>query len=209
MTGQAFGRWTVINQAGNAKRGGAIWLCQCSCGTRRGVMGADLRAGKSISCGCHRDEIAGARFRRHNETGSRLYHCWQNMRRRCSDAGDSRYGARGIAVCPEWLTYEAFREWAMAAGYKDGLSIERIDVNGNYEPANCTWTTPLMQSNNRRFVKRASNGIPGPLLARQNGIPPLRYAWRVNNGWSVDQAATWPLGVRRTKRARNSKGQFC
>lgn len=156
-----------------------------------------MRFGKSTSCGCVNRNRLGDAARTHGETHkSRLYQCWQNMRRRC--AGDHPdYGGRGIRVCDEWQTYEAFRDWAKASGYRDDLTIERVDVNGNYEPSNCTWADHTTQAQNRRFIKRAPDGRPWFQVARDNGIPSVTFNVRVAAGWSREEASTWPYSVRR------------
>lgn len=165
LTSQAFGRWTVL-QYDCTKNGEAYWLCKCTCGTVRSVNGYHLRSGRSTSCGCYSAELKRENFPRTThglkKANPRLYRIWQGMLNRCRRPKDKyyqRYGGRGISVCEEWHCFPAFYEWAMANGYQDNLTIDRIDVNGNYEPSNCQWLT--MAENSRKAIedRRKNNEI--------------------------------------------------
>lgn len=197
MTGQFFGKWRVIEQYGNTRHGCARWLCVCACGEQRPVLGQDLRAGKSKSCGCDgsRSHI-GNRAKKHGATGTRLHRIWVNMRKRCRDINDKRYGGRGIRICPEWDKFTTFQSWALETGYSDSLSIERIDVNGNYTPDNCCWATPQQQSENRRFVAKNKDGKLWWHVAKENGITQGAYRSRLHEGWPIELAATAPMHSR-------------
>lgn len=200
MSGSTVGMWTVVSQTGNAPKGGAIWLCRCQCGTERPVLGSNLRSGKSFSCGCVGRERTSKRSRTHGETNTRLHRIWGNMRSRCrnpKNAGFKDYGGRGITIAAEWDDYSAFRDWALSAGYTPELSIERLDVNGNYEPSNCIWAGAQAQSENRRFVAKAPSGQLWVHIARDNGITDAAFRNRLHDGWSYHQAATWPMGKKR------------
>jgi hypothetical protein len=211
LHGQRFGLWTVLSQSGNAPRGAALWLCKCECGTERPVIGADLRGGKSTNCGCVGVSRIGALRRTHASSGTRLHRIWVNMRKRCLNRNDpsfGNYGGRGIAICQEWGQFSAFHDWAINCGYNESLSIERLDVNGNYEPTNCIWATAQAQSENRRFVAKAPNGRLWVHIARENGVSNAAYRSRLTDGWDHHQAATWPMGKKRRERPRNAKGQY-
>ena len=157
LTGHVFGHWTVL-QFDRISERKSMWLCKCSCGTVRSVNGYHLRNGRSTSCGCHSRD-----FMKTNKIASthglknsnpRLYGIWQNMLNRCRNKNTERYrsyGARGISVCPEWHEFLPFYEWAMASGYREDLTIDRINVDGNYEPSNCQWLT--MSENSKKAAE--------------------------------------------------------
>ena len=155
LTGQRFGRLVVLSlvadDAGAKKQ--TRWFCECDCGNRLFVLAGNLRSGNTKSCGCLQREIAVKRNTTHGQSGTRLYVAWQHMIGRCTrkNVKDyNLYGGRGITVCSEWISsFEAFRDWALANGYADSLTIDRIDVNGNYCPENCRWVSHSEQQQNK------------------------------------------------------------
>lgn len=213
LSGKQFGRWSVLSQTGNTVRGESLWRCVCECGQEKfAVRGADLRNGKSVSCGCMVDkELLGNLKRSHGQTGTRIYRIWQNMRARCLREhcpNYPNYGGRGITICSEWSDYRTFATWALSSGYEDHLSIDRIDNDGNYEPANCRWSTYAEQSVNRRFVQRAEDGELWWHKAKANGISRAAYEWRKSQGWPMDLVTTWPQNKRRINRERDELGKY-
>ena len=146
LTGQKFNGFTVIKRVED-KRNNKRWLCKCDCGKEKIVFGQNLKNGHTKTCGCGRKGIVNNHV--HGLTKHPLYHVWMNIKLRCHDVNDksyNRYGKRGIAVCDEWReNFKSFYDWAMSKNWKNGLSVDRIDNNGNYDPANCRLATPKEQ----------------------------------------------------------------
>ena len=160
-----------------------------------------MTRGRIRSCGCRHEQ--------HGMTKDRLYHEWTDMRKRCSKTyikSFPQYGGRGIKVCDEWEnSFIAFRDWALANGYSDNLTIDRIDVNGNYEPSNCRWVTKKEQGNNKRNNRvLAHNGKTQTLTqwAEETGIPYSCLQKRIKYGWSVERILTTPV---RERKLQNKK----
>jgi hypothetical protein len=141
MTGQKFGLLTVVERFGASPR--PQWVCRCACGNLTIKDGSRLRRGTVKSCGCATRALIGASIRTHGMTGHRLENIRRGMLARCHNPKSkdfSRYGARGIHVCRQWRDKPVqFYDWALAHGYADDLSIDRIDPRRGYSPDNCRW----------------------------------------------------------------------
>ena len=150
LSGQRFGRWTVLRRVESTCRA-TLWLCRCDCGKESVVRGGHLCDGSSKSCGCSKDQKTAERMTKHGHRHERLYWVWLGIKQRCTNPKSKdypHYGGRGIKRCPEWNDYAVFREWAMNNGYAPGLTVERLDVNGNYCPENCAWIPKAEQGKN-------------------------------------------------------------
>ena len=197
-TGKRYGWMTVLRlDESQHNKHQAYWVCKCDCGKEFVARGDSIRCGAYTSCGCNIHKHRG-RFT-HGEYKTRLYTIWADMKHRCVSpytANYKHYGGRGITLCDEWMEFEPFRDWALSNGYADNLTIDRIDVNGNYEPRNCRWVTRQQQSlNTRRSLFFEYNGKTQTLYEWSNeyGILYDTAYSRFKRGWSIDEILTTPI----------------
>lgn len=199
LTGRRFNKLTVIKRAGS-QNNNAMWLCKCDCGNEIRVISASLTSGNTKSCGCLQREIVknvGRSNKKHGMFGTRIYTIWADMKKRCFDERDrayKHYGARGISVCEDWYDFEKFYTWAINNGYRDDLTLDRKDVNGDYTPDNCKWSTWKEQQNNRRSSRMIDyNGETKTISQWANviGIPYNTLYARIHLlGWDIEKALT-------------------
>lgn len=152
LIGKKFGRLNVKCLSGTNKHGTKVWLCECDCGNMTTATCSSLTSNKVQSCGCLRNEKISKVTYSHGGTHTRLYSILNGMKGRCKDMKNPAYkyyGGKGVSICDEWLDFTNFREWALSNGYSDNLTIDRIDLNGNYEPSNCRWITMTEQLDNK------------------------------------------------------------
>jgi len=202
--GQRFGKLLVIRFARTLPKWIKLWECQCDCGNTLIVRANNLVNGTTKSCGCLKMAVLLERSTKHGLSGghgnyTRLYSLWLDMRDRCfrkTNKSYSYYGGRGITVCKKWDDYASFHSWAMANGYKNDLTIERIDTNGNYEPNNCKWATRKEQGRNKRNNRIITiNGETKTLIEWTEifGIPYGVVRQRIHRGMAEYNALTLPL----------------
>lgn len=216
LTGQRFGKLVAIECIGTDRHKNAIWRCLCDCGNYKEAPSRALINGSPSSCGkCvkHGKFLSTDERKMHGGSSERLYLVWGGMRNRCYDKNRREYpnyGGRGIRVCDEWLyDYGAFRRWAYENGYdsdKPGseCSIDRIDVDGDYCPANCRWVPMDAQSYNKRctkYVTYKGQRIPVSKAAEKCGVSYSTIISRLKRGWSDGDACCIPVRVMRNGNA--------
>lgn len=172
LSGERFGRLVVLEHVRARNKSGAFWRCRCDCGMMTDVSSSCLRSGHTKSCGCLRaDSKPNLKHgRAHPCEGT--YKTWKEMRQRCNNRNDDKYkwyGARGISVCDRWNDFSLFL--SDMGERPEGMSIDRIDNNGNYEPDNCRWATPKMQGRNSRWAKLDKCKVKLIKEMHSSGIP--------------------------------------
>lgn len=156
--GDRFGRLVVLEDLGTrGKWYNRYFLCKCDCGNKKEFRAQNLQSRHTTSCGCLKKEKALRDKTTHGLSKSRTHRIWRGIKTRCQNPkahAYANYGGRGIRVCEEWQSFEPFWEWAQANGYNDTLSIDRVDVNGDYCPENCRWVDVKTQANNKRTSRK-------------------------------------------------------
>ena len=205
LVGKKFGKLTVIS-FNKKEKGHYYWNCICDCGKECVKDGDRLRRLETKSCGCYRAD----RVTTHGKHNSRIYIIWRGMKTRCSCHNIKAYkwyGGRGINYISEWENFEPFYQWAMNNGYKDDLTLDRIDVNGNYEPSNCRWVTMKEQARNTSKNFLIEYGGITHCLAEWAEILKMKSSTlygRLHSGRNIEEAFETPINERK-KDKKNEK----
>lgn len=212
LTGQKFGRWTVLEFSHVNEKHFSMWKCKCECGTIRVVCGINLVHNASKSYGCLQREISKRNKTKHGRlkhcgTEPRLYRIWKSMKARCRKEYVGRknyedYAGKGIEVCEEWANdYSIFEKWALENGYQEHLTIDRIDNSKNYSPDNCRWATYKEQANNtkrNRYLTYKGETHTFAEWAKIKGFAYRTLYDRINkSNWTIEEALTIPPGQKR------------
>lgn len=187
-----FGKLLVLDRTQKDRNGAWMWLCRCDCGREVNVRGATLKAGRTSAC---QSCAAITRNTTHGETGSALYARWRAMLDRCENPNHrawKNYGGRGIKICEEWHQYAVFAR-DMGSAFESHLELDRINVDGYYEPANCRWVTHADQQSNKRTnhtLTWRGRTLTATKWASVLGLNPNTLIYRLRRGWSLDRAMT-------------------
>lgn len=196
LTGERFGRLTVIRSEGKNRNGSYMWLCECDCGNTKVLNSGELRRGNVRSCGCLSRELARERFTKHGYSRTKIYSEWKKMIQRCggNNAYNSlKYSQRGIKVCDLWLNdFHAFLDHVSQLPHYDepGYSLDRIDNDGDYEPGNVRWADAITQANNRTnnvYITYEGETHTMSEWARILGMSYSKLKWRLYSGWPIEK----------------------
>lgn len=203
LAGKVFGRLTAVKPSGKYIDNKQVWKCYCECGNIVEVVGTSLTQGTTQSCGCLAIERVSETNTKHGMSQERIYNIWNGMMGRCYNQKAkfyNDYGGRGIYVCDEWYDVNNFVEWALVNGYNKKLTIDRIDVNGNYEPDNCRWITNKEQQNNKRNNVFIEYQGETKTLQQWSEILEINHTVirnRLKRGWSLDRLFEKPKFIRK------------
>jgi hypothetical protein len=206
LSGQKFNRLAIVEFDHYKGDHVAYYRCRCDCGVEKVIKGADVKRGVVKSCGCYNREMTRLRkpgLKHGYAHKERLYEVWKNMKRRCYAPNNERfqfYGGKGVIVCDEWKEdYAAFRKWAHKNGYAQGLTIDRIDNDGNYEPSNCRWATAKVQENNmsrNHILTYRGESLTIAEWADRLGVTYSTINHRVQRGWDMERLINQPPRIR-------------
>lgn len=199
LTGKKIFKLTVISRCDDyvSPKGKRLtrWLCKCDCGNEIKVTSVNLKKGHTKSCGCLKSIATIEKNKTHELSKTRVYHIWQDIKKRCYNKKSKcfkRYGGRGITMYKEWLENpKSFYDWSINNGYNENLSIDRINVNGNYEPSNCRWATLEEQANNKRTNRMIEYNGETHTMAEWAHLYNIKYKLlfsRLKKGWSIEKA---------------------
>lgn len=203
ITGLTFGKWKVLEHK-YKKNNAHYWLCKCECGNTAIVRGGSLKQGTSKSCGCVGKQKTVRRSTKHGGYGTRLYRIWDDMKARCNNPNSisyCNYGAKGITICDEWKDFKLFRDWALNNGYKENLTLDRINNKKGYNPSNCQWITMVEQQNNKstnHFITFKGETLTMAQWARKLNFPYNLLCQRMSRGWAFEKAISTPKRKRRS-----------
>lgn len=195
ITCQKFGKLTALYRLHNYyDKKHTRWLCICDCGNLVETQMDHLISGHTKSCGCLNSETSKKVHTKHGKRNTSLYNVYYGMKSRCYNNNNPRYidyGGRGITICDEWLTdFVVFCNWAISNGYQEGLQLDRIDNDGNYEPSNCRWVDIKTQGRNKRNNKYITYQGETKLLIEWCEILNLNYDTvqsRLRRGWQPEK----------------------
>lgn len=200
LIGTKFNSLTIIDIHPDVKGGQYKLICKCDCGNTTITRASRVINGYTKTCGCRNEGVNKYNSNRISRKYSNLYSCWNTMRHRCYNPQNERYkyyGARGITVCDEWKkSFEPFLNWALSNGYEKGLTIDRVDVNGNYEPNNCRWVSNLCQARNKRnnrMVEFQGETKCVSQWCEDLNLPYHTIRARLRLGWDAEKAFNTPV----------------
>jgi len=209
--GERFNKLSIIKEVETvicAKTKFRMVLCKCDCGNETTVRLTNLRSNHTKSCGCIRSSTTRKTQTKHGMSQTRVYRIWADIKQRCFNPkckSYESYGARGITICDEWKDFINFYKWSKKSGYDDSLTIERIDVNGNYEPSNCKWIEVSEQNSNTSRTLRFQHQGSEKTLKEWSEYLDVNYQTllgRIKRGWTIEDAFGTPVN----KNYRKTKG---